>query len=470
MKPWFALFVLLGLSLSFAPAQAEDFTPTCLQTAELKEISSHFEQFKKLIDPASEKSCSTEKNDKWFKVAEAVAVIHSKTFSPPPLEGDDVLTYRAVDRNQFWSYLTRRADRFDLTPSACESYAAYVWDYIPGEINICSPFLRSTLAGRAEILLHEVRHFDGFSHVVCRKGAFKGVYACDRSIGEKGSYAVSVQALALMGLDRNKLSADEKIYARYAAVFGTQNNFIKIPPLKVTSSLFLEDGQGGLFLWSPSTGNFSFKMSLPENVSVFPSNMYYWTFYPKDSNQNAYRSTAFLLEPMEAVGDYAKTYNAMTPSERSSFREVSYREGENASGLLVGARLRTLCDNKEFKTFDQPLIGQMENFVALSGKTYLKHSDGSLYSIKCKKGKLSLLKSDLMMPLEIKSSFDLGGVTYALNRSGQILRLEKDKNSVSASVLENPALQGRSWVQAFSYEVPHLFLQDDLQNLKGERP
>jgi len=96
--------------------------------------------------------------------------------------------------------------------SFCEEtgFTAYIEFEKPGSVFLCAPFYddRTSLYENLETLLHEVRHFAGHDHVTCTRGPKKGGEGlCDRSLEQKGSYAVSLEANLKMALQSSQVPA-----------------------------------------------------------------------------------------------------------------------------------------------------------------------------------------------------------------------------------------------------------------------
>lgn len=82
---------------------------------------------------------------------------------------------------------------------------------------------------RSGILIHEARHAskenNGYEHVKCKSGGFKGEEACDRSFATKGSYAVEVEYFARLYYTAVGLPQDLKEAAKKSAVETLKENF-----------------------------------------------------------------------------------------------------------------------------------------------------------------------------------------------------------------------------------------------------
>ena len=100
-----------------------------------------------------------------------------------------------------------------------------------GELALGAGFIKnSNLIERAGVLVHEARHHtktnNGYEHVKCRGGEFRGVYACDPSFRTGGAYAVEVEFLARIFYSAIGIDAELKTAARTTAVHTLDGNFL----------------------------------------------------------------------------------------------------------------------------------------------------------------------------------------------------------------------------------------------------
>lgn len=99
-----------------------------------------------------------------------------------------------------------------------------------GEMAIGTGYIKNPdLVERSGILVHEARHAakvkDGYSHIKCRAGEFKGEEACDPSFAAQGSYAVEVEFFARIYYSANNVGSDVKEAARKSALETIKENF-----------------------------------------------------------------------------------------------------------------------------------------------------------------------------------------------------------------------------------------------------
>ncbi|MBX2987611.1 MAG: hypothetical protein KF802_06915 [Bdellovibrionaceae bacterium] len=143
---------------------------------------------------------------------------------------------QGILKEDFWGYFSKRVKRVfavDRMVTECRgSTLAYVSpDFDSTTVYLCPGFFDSWLsvATRAEFLLHEARHFEGYGHVVCRRGLFQNQKSCDRRLQDRGSYAVSVEALSKMAERGSGLSAPSRSLLKATALVRARTNFNETP-------------------------------------------------------------------------------------------------------------------------------------------------------------------------------------------------------------------------------------------------
>jgi hypothetical protein len=100
-----------------------------------------------------------------------------------------------------------------------------------GELAIGGGFIKNKdVVARAAIIIHEAHHRtadqNGYSHVKCSRGEFRGSYACDPSFSYAGSYAVEVEFLARIFHAAEGVSPELKEAARKTAIHTLEENFV----------------------------------------------------------------------------------------------------------------------------------------------------------------------------------------------------------------------------------------------------
>ena len=195
-----ALFVsVLFPALISLSAQAQENT-TCISLKDMQEIGEHFSQIKGLIRNQKAVYCENDLGKEWFAISKSLEILKNITPDEPELDQSDAFTFKAISEKDWWGYFTNRASSFNLERECEEGVVAFVFGVFGGgKIHICPFFFEQNLYSQTSVMMHEVRHFDGFRHVTCSRGKEQGNSgACDTDITEKGSYAISVQTMVCL--------------------------------------------------------------------------------------------------------------------------------------------------------------------------------------------------------------------------------------------------------------------------------
>lgn len=315
-------------------------------------------------------------------------------------------------------------------------------------------------------MMHEVRHFDGHSHVTCQQGNEKGISgACDSKITGKGSYAISVQTL--VGLARsNGTDEGEKSLLESEAVYMAFNKFNIVPKVKLEDSIFLSNSFGEVYRWAIGKGADLVKtLNEPAVVINSANNL---TMYPLNADIDAYRMNNKLSTSVENPGLYAKHYNAEPISEREKYDSISYF---GTGGLLKANTLTTLCKKGVAELHTMPLDqhGTFSRIITLSSdsqdlkrESYLVSQNGDLVRYECVSNNsttVSLKKSAKKLAtggLDVLESFGLAGEQYALLEDGTLVTLAIGGNIISPRSVNMP-INNQDWVSATPLSRPEVF-------------
>ena len=223
----------------------------------------------------------------------------------------------------FWGYFSTRTKSIVEETSCRPGILAYVYGLThDGQIHVCPDwFLPSTIKyERAQVMLHEVRHFEGFRHVTCKRGQRQGQSgACDDSIEEKGSYAVTVEVLTKMALNSKDIPRVQKTLLKSLAVSFANDAFnAPVSPQDLTA-FYLETTDHHAYMFShkgllevASLGD-SKIVSRTQSLVVFPPD-----------KGDAYSANVFStqLDPAPPQGSVATTYNSTPRANRANMIDI----------------------------------------------------------------------------------------------------------------------------------------------------
>lgn len=282
-----------------------------------------------------------------YKMMQAMELIRTLQFSSRHLSqpyNQDILP------TDFWGYFSQRANTVHDEDSCQDGVVAFVYGMEKdGIVHICPLFYDPHLSKfeRAETLLHEVRHFEGYTHVTCTRGPREGMEgACDESVEEKGSYAVTVESLAKMSLlDQNATSVEKAMTKSTAIVLANQvfNEPIRPRDLK---AIYLADQNGHQAYMYSDAGVLPISAITDGQVISRDQAL---AVFPKD-HSDAYTADVFEpnLSPLPALGTFSETYNSTPQAQRPDVVDIMNLDYLSASittheieGALRGATAQT---------------------------------------------------------------------------------------------------------------------------------
>lgn len=454
------LFSLLFSTNTFA--QVDE----CIQHTDLKEISQNFSQFKKFVKNKSE-YCEQDLGAKWLKIGQSLVVLKNITPDEPAIDSEDAFTYKAISEKDWWSYFTKRAHTFAVETNCPQNVVAYVQPFWgQGVVHLCDLFFDFSASSQASTMMHEVRHFDGHSHVTCTRGNEKGLQgACDGKITGQGSYAISVQTL--VGLARSTMTTKDDVpLLESEAVYMAFNKFNIVPQVKLSASIILSNSIGEVYRWVIGKG--ADLVGTLKNPGLALNSASNLTIYPTDASQDAYRMNNTLTTKVENPGLYAKHYNAETVSEREKYKSISYF---GTGGLLKGNTLITLCDRKGANLGVRNLdnIGSFNRIITISDdqndverKSYLVSENGDLFAYTCQSNSsktLNFKNSGLKVSAgseNLLEAFSVSGQDYALMDDGVLLEMSVQGNKITTLPLTMP-IANSDWLSATPISKPEVF-------------
>ncbi len=424
------LFCLIQFGFS---ATAEASKPRdCFSKEELVEIAESFSQIAELLGNR-DSLCRQDIGEKWFLTVESLVDLRQMNLSDPvEYKTKDDLTFKAIPEGGWWSYFTKRADRFVLDPISCTtSMVAYVYSHILGEINLCPNFFEEDRLSRVDAFLHEVRHFDGFGHATCERGVHKGAEgACDSSLSLKGSYAVSMQASVTFGLRAKNYSEGERALARAAGLYYLANRFNAKTQVILSKSIFLGNSKGEIFNWDPEAPSQAQFVKALSGPSRFFSSGAQAIIYPKDLNKEAYRMAGDFSIPLDVLGLFAKSYNQESAQIRADYLAFSYQEG---GGMLSNSGYKMMCGSElvELKSERFPEALRQIVEIEMEGEQVLSHlvgESGKLHRATCEGESILLKNDDLFVPRDLKRGVSIHDQTFGLTEDGLLYSLKKNGN------------------------------------------
>lgn len=425
-------FILLNLFISSSWAvNYFDENETCLLISDLQKIEKNFKQFVNLSKINKPSICAGQEISKpWFMVARSLIVLESLKQAPAvKKDSQDQFTVSPITEKNWWEYLTKRANQFAFHSDYCDKnphVMAFVRYNKPKTINLCNKFFKESFTSQVSILMHEVRHFDGYSHVTCKKGTDKGTEGgCDKKITDGGSYAVSVQVN--VGLSRLKnISAEERALLESSSIYYIDNKFNTQPKIKVNEMIYISHANKKVYkanLKDLSTLMYVTELKSPAKIY---SNTSVMTFFPINPTEPAYRLKADFKQNIKEVGGFAEKYNSDTPKERELYVGFNYF----GNGFFMKeSELYYFCGTEKLQkdNYDKLDIKSLVTFHdGEELKSYLQSGSGDLYVFSCdfSKNKALITPTKYNLPVSIIGSVGTkSGQNFILTEKGQFLKV-----------------------------------------------
>lgn len=306
--------LLFFISLSIFSAVRAD--AACLDAREANAIRSEI-----AVEIAGTKKTDLcDANSKAYKLFETLLFIKNIRFKNRQL--DSHLDQGLLARG-FWTYLNeqglkRIVESNDTTCARPDVYGYVDQQNKPNVITLCPLFFdkKAAVPDRVQLLLHESRHFDGHSHVDCRSGFWKGTkQGCDESIQAKGSYAVSAESMARVGLLSTNLSKAARASSKLLALGYSQNRFNQPVFRGSARAVYLTDTDNRAFLYN---GKSLYSTQFIEDAAIV-SLQSAVNVFPHDRMDSAFVLNVFAKESDDATpaqNALTKQYNAIEPASR----------------------------------------------------------------------------------------------------------------------------------------------------------
>ncbi len=420
----------LVFSVFSSVVQAE----TCIPKSEMQEIARDFRQFQSI---AQSEYC--------LDGSQVAALIETLVFmrkmqlsdSMQPSQ-DQLFSGRfASDWNQ---YFKERISDIQIERECRKGVAAFVYGF-GSTMHVCPMMLKTDFSAldRASIFMHEARHMDGYGHITCRGGARDGLQgACDQSISEGGSYAVSVETFAQLGRYATDLHPALRAYAQTSAAIYAAETFNTPARVDLTEGLLLVSDSKEIFRLDPK----DLLSELSEMGSM------------TGSGRIVMRSQMMILfsDSGQFNGEYLFTKNAGTLNQvppiinefnqqplavKQSFQDAHY--GGLWSVTVYQDRLVFMCNPHSDQKAELRLpAGEVAvGFVYLDGynrankNADLLTASGKVYDLSCRStSQPSAQPKALKFDQDFKRMYKVAGKTLGLTKDGYLYDVSADGKSI----------------------------------------
>jgi hypothetical protein len=409
---------MIGLIFSSGVAQAQA-TDSCLDQKLVDEIR----QSLQLQTADLDKFDRCNPNTNTYKLLEALILAKTITFEQNDLGkpfNQNILP------NDFWGYFSQRA-RVVVDETSCKTgVLAFVYGFAgDGVVHICPESYtdRITKFERAETMLHEVRHFEGYGHVTCTRGPRDGqAGACDDSIDENGSYAVTVESLTKMALKAKNLPRMQRTMVSILALTYANETFNTPIQARDLTAFYLVGNDGKGYIYSDKglveVANLGADkvISRTNALAVFPAD-----------KSNAYTANVFepSLDKSPAMGMFSAEYNSLPIASRPEVVDIlnlGYLSGSVTAHELKVTLLEEDSDTVVPLQWTAAAVYSGQEYGAADkDSVYVANEAGEMFRVQFAPG-----HNYQMLPVEntlqaFKSVAVFNGARVALNKSGQVL-------------------------------------------------
>lgn len=320
--------LLMAASVSAGAAQDK-----CLDQNLVNEIQQHINL--QTSDLKEFDRCNPDTNT--YKIFEALSVVRTIQFESNSLGqpfSQNILP------NDFWGYFSARASLIQDEESCPKNVLAFVYGFAKDStVHVCKELYddRITVFERAETMLHEVRHFEGYTHVTCTRGPRNGDQgACDESVDEKGSYAVTVESLTKMALKAKGLARTQRAMLSVLALTYANETFNKPIEARDLAAFYLVGADNKGYIYSDKG---LVEVANLGDVKVISRNSALAVF-PNDKS-DAYTADTFSqsLDPSPAMGAFSMEYNSTPVAQRPTV--VDIMNLDYLSGSITSTQMKT---------------------------------------------------------------------------------------------------------------------------------
>ncbi|MGE0526118.1 MAG: hypothetical protein AB7G93_05380 [Bdellovibrionales bacterium] len=427
---WQSRLVLLLLAFGVSGVHAQSGTPAnCVSQSEMREIAQTFRQFR---DLAEQGEYCLDGSPTANLVAGILFMRKTRFAAQMPSSADELFSGRFSQN--WYEYFIGRIDSFDIQDSCPKGVGAFVY-FFASTMYVCPMLLTEnfTALDRASVFMHEARHIDGFPHVTCSRGPREGLSgACDESIGEGGSYAVTVETYAQLARYGDDLHPALRAYARASAITYADEAFESVVQVRRQSRLLLMSVDQEFHVLSTSARNPRLQLlgPAPELGHIIMRGQH-MILFPDDRT----RPARFVFargegEIQQQAGDFAVEYNSQTPQLRSEL--VDLHVGAQWMVKVFRNKLRFFCDPRSEFSHEMNMEDEIPTGLIYptgydrgSRRIHLATESGRVFEVGCGRDQSPHYQvSNLQLDQRYKRVHKVGDNVIGLTQDGRLFQIE----------------------------------------------
>lgn len=417
------LSVILLLSLT-----SSAFAADCISAEEMTEISSHFTQFKNL---SGKEFCYD--GSQTSNLLATMMFMRKTAFEGDMRKSTDDL-FSGRFSSDWYNYFIGRIEDMEVESSCPPGVGAFVYAFGGKTMYVCPMMLTDSFSAldRASVFMHEARHIDGFPHTTCSHGARKNMSgACDESIAEGGSYAVTVETYAQLAKYATDLHPALKAYSLASAVTYADETFETPTHVDRVAELLIMDknknfhaldingsGEAKALGQSPALGHI---VSRGQHLILFPDDKTLPAKYVFAKNEG---------DLGQEAGDIPIRYNAQSPEKRAELLDVHI--GAQWTAEVYSDKISFVCGRRSTTNNEVSLNGKkalgilyVNGYDRASRTNYLATEDGSVIEFGCtESGSTFARASSLSIDKKFKRVQKVDKTLVGLTHDGHLFRIE----------------------------------------------
>ncbi len=445
------LFFAIAITLAAATVTAEQVTipnspatEACISQAEMKVIAKDLPQF---AEQAKSEYCYD--GSHVSNLLSSIMFMRKTGFSQTMPNSKDEL-FSGKFASSWYDYFIGRIDEVEIVGSCPKGVVAYVYAFGGKTMFACPMALTDQFSSldRASVFMHEARHIDGYPHMMCSKGARKGLQgACDRNISDGGSYAVTVETYAQLAKYATDLHPALRAYSRSAAVIYADEAFENTVRISRADNLLILTSALDFHSMNVESGVVQ-KLGKATAAGRIVRRSQHMLIIPDDKNLKAqYVFARGEGELAQSPSDAMTEYNAQTPAERAKL--VDMHVGAQWNARVYKDTILFSCD---------PTSPSMSNIAIPAGLTpanllyptgydrasttaLLAMSTGEIYELGCPNRKAALSVSATKLDQKYKRVYKAGSKVFGLTAEGKLFNLNGDQSTPVATAVNSSIVE-----------------------------
>lgn len=366
---------------------------------------------------STDEVCNPEKLT--YKTIQALIFIRNLELS----EGAHSQLYPNLLGKNPWSFFSSRIREIQFAKNCQAGVLAYVNLSQKNTAHICQALVHSEVSSFAATLLHEARHVDGFSHVMCSHGDLVGTAGgCDLKLEEAGSYGLEIEwGLKLAKSDKvSKIVRDQSRSSSVYLLLNRINEF----PLGIKEGLALQALNGEITFFDGNNQALITSAASPD--SVLSDRLGTPVFF--DARANSALGYYFSTELLSVPGFFAQYLTSnLSPSDKEALLDINY----DKLLFLFKDKILFVNDSGQFVEarhgISQPLLfSVIRSLPPLKAGVYITAADGSIFRLPENLNDLNKKQPEFISKPQnqlIKIVQGINGSNYALSMDGSLTTL-----------------------------------------------